>query len=81
LARHITFMVCRDIKQNFSQKTHKNNQLKHLKVEKSSVVLIFKRTIPTELPPSVGQFSANFRGQRMSRGQRNESPRPLISVF
>jgi hypothetical protein len=26
-------------------------------------------------------FSANFCGWRVSRGQLNESPRPLISVF
>jgi hypothetical protein len=27
------------------------------------------------------EVSANFSGKRVSRGQRNESPRPLISVF
>jgi hypothetical protein len=36
---------------------------------------------PTERPPLVGEVSANFSGYRMSRGQRNESSRPLISVF
>jgi hypothetical protein len=32
-------------------------------------------------PPLVGKVSANFRGYKVSRGQRNESPRPLILVF
>jgi hypothetical protein len=29
--------------------------------------------IPTERPPLVGEISANFNEQRVSRGQRNES--------
>jgi hypothetical protein len=41
-------------------------------------LLVRKRTIPTERPPLVGQVSANFCGQRVSRGQRNGSLRPLI---
>jgi hypothetical protein len=32
------------------------------------------RTIPTERPPLVGQVSTNFSGERVSCGQRNESP-------
>jgi hypothetical protein len=47
----------------------------------NSVALVRKRTIPTERPPLVGEVSATFSGERVSRGQRNESPRPLISVF
>jgi hypothetical protein len=47
----------------------------------NSVALVRQRTIPTELPPLVGEVGANFSGQRASRGQRNESPRLLISVF
>jgi hypothetical protein len=43
--------------------------------------LVFQRTIPTERPPLVGEVSANFSGYRVSRGQRNESPRPLIFPF
>jgi hypothetical protein len=43
--------------------------------------LVRQRTIPTERRPLVGEVSANFSGYRVSRGQRNESPRPLISVF
>jgi hypothetical protein len=39
-----------------------------------------KRTIPTERPPLVGEVSANFCGERVSRGQRNGFPWPLISV-
>jgi hypothetical protein len=46
-----------------------------------SVALVRKRTIPTERPPYVGEVSANFCGQRVLRGQRNGSPRPLISGF
>ena len=47
-----------------------------------SVALVRERTIPTERPPPVGEVSANFfAGRGVSRGQRNGSPRPLISVF
>jgi hypothetical protein len=37
--------------------------------------LVRKRTIPTERPPLVGEVSANFCGYRVSRGQRDGSPR------
>jgi hypothetical protein len=40
--------------------------------------LVRNRTIPTERPPLVGEVSANFCGYRVSHGQRNGSPRPLI---
>jgi hypothetical protein len=43
--------------------------------DKNSVALVRERTIPTELPPLVGQVSANFRGQWMLRGQRDGSLR------
>jgi hypothetical protein len=43
--------------------------------------VVRKRTIPTEWPPLVGEVSINFCGERVSRGQFNTSPRPLISVF
>jgi hypothetical protein len=46
----------------------------------NSVAIVRKRTIPTERPPLVGEVSANFCGYRVLRGQRNEFPRPLISV-
>jgi hypothetical protein len=52
----------------------------HKYKQTNSVVSVRKRTIPTERPPLVGEVSANFSGKRVSRGQRNESPRPLISV-
>jgi hypothetical protein len=42
----------------------------------NSVVLVRKRTIPTERPQPVGEVNANFSWQRVSRGQRNRSPRP-----
>jgi hypothetical protein len=60
------------------------NLFDHLDVQrekKNSVVLVCKRTIPTERPPLVGEVSTNFSEQRVSRGQGNESPWPLISVF
>jgi hypothetical protein len=47
----------------------------------NSVAVVRKRTIPTERPQLVGEVSANLYGQRVLRGQRNEFPRPLISVF
>jgi hypothetical protein len=51
-------------------------------IENLSVALVRERTILTERPPPVGEVSANFCGGRgVSRGQRNGSPRPLISVF
>jgi len=49
--------------------------------ELNSVALVRKRTIPTERPPPVGGVVPTFAGRGVSRGQRNESPRPLISVF
>jgi hypothetical protein len=42
--------------------------------------LVRKRTITTERPPLVGEVSANFCGYRVSRGQRNGSPRPYSRV-
>jgi hypothetical protein len=45
------------------------------------MALFRMRTIPTERPPLVGDVSANFCGQTVLRGQRNDFPRPLISVF
>jgi hypothetical protein len=49
--------------------------------KKKSVALVRQHTIPTERPLLVGEVTANFSGQRVSSGQRNESPRPLISIF
>jgi hypothetical protein len=51
--------------------------------EKKTKLRIFspQATISTERPTLVGEVSANFYGWRMSRGQRNGSPRPLISIF
>jgi hypothetical protein len=37
--------------------------------------------IPTERPPLVGEVSADISGERVSRGQRNKLPQPLISIF
>jgi len=49
----------------------------------NSVASVRTRTIPTERPPTpVGEVSTNFFADRgVSRGQRNGSPQPLISVF
>jgi hypothetical protein len=47
----------------------------------NSVALVRKRTIPNERLPLLGEVSANFCGKRVLRGQRNEFPRLLISVF
>jgi hypothetical protein len=52
----------------------------YTKTKKNSVALVRKRTIPTELPPHVGEVTSNFCGY-VSRGQRNGSPLPLISIF
>jgi hypothetical protein len=51
------------------------------KAEKTPWLLVGKRTILTEQAPLVGEVSANFYGERVSRGQRNGSSRPLNSVF
>ena len=58
------------------------NDTKDEKYKLNSVALVRERTIPTERPPPVSEVSANFfAGRGVSRGQRNGSPRPLISVF
>jgi hypothetical protein len=44
----------------------------------NSVALVRERTIPTERPSLVGEVSATFCGYRVSRGQRNESPRRIL---
>jgi hypothetical protein len=46
-----------------------------------NVALVRNRTILTERPPYVSEVSTNFCGKKVSRGQRNWSPRPLISIF
>jgi hypothetical protein len=42
----------------------------------NSVAWVRERTIPTELPPLVGEVIANFCGSRVPRGQRDGSLRP-----
>jgi hypothetical protein len=42
---------------------------------KNPVAWVRERTIPTELPPLVGEVSTNFCGERLPRGQRDESLR------
>ena len=53
---------------------------KFTKTKLNSVALVRERTIPTERPPPVGEIVPTFAGRGVSRGQRNESPRPF-SVF
>jgi hypothetical protein len=74
------------LKNKFQMRKRKIKQLNkkyiianHIKLKLNSVALVRKRTIPTERPPHVGEVSANFCGKRVSRGQRNGSPRPLIA--
>jgi hypothetical protein len=45
------------------------------------MALVRKRTIPTERPPLVGEVVPTFADRGVLRGQRNGSPRPLISVL
>jgi len=51
------------------------------KTKLNSVALVRTRTIPTERPPPVGKLVPTFADRGVSRGQRNGSPQPLISVF
>jgi hypothetical protein len=44
-----------------------------------SVALVRERTVPTERPPLVGEVVPTLR--IVLRGQRNGSPRSLVSVF
>jgi hypothetical protein len=73
---------CRRISQaKTSVKQKRRLTFNGLKKKLNSVALVRKRTIPTERPPLVGEFSASLCEQRVLRGQRNAIPRPLISVF
>jgi hypothetical protein len=54
---------------------------KQTKKKNNSMPFVCKRTIPTERPPLVGEVSASFCEYRLLRGQHNEFPWPLISVF
>jgi len=47
----------------------------------NSVALVCTRTIPTERPPRAAKLVPTFADRGVSRGQRNGSPQPLISVF
>jgi hypothetical protein len=44
------------------------------------MALVRERDIPTERPPLVEDVSANFRGYRVLRGQRNGFPRPYSRI-
>jgi hypothetical protein len=48
--------------------------------EKNSVAWVRERTIPTERQPLVGEVSANFCGQRVTRGQSDGSLRPSLKT-
>jgi hypothetical protein len=58
------------------------------KTKLDSVAWVRRQTIPTERPPLVGEVSANFCGQWVSRGQRDGSlwlysrfPRPEVHIL
>jgi hypothetical protein len=51
------------------------------KIKLNSVALVRERTIPTEGRRRSAKLVPTFAGRGVSRGQRNGSPRPLISVF
>jgi hypothetical protein len=55
--------------------------LPQVKTKLNSVAVVRKWTIWTERPQLVGEVSAKLCGYRVLCGQRNEFPRPLISVF
>jgi hypothetical protein len=60
-------------KKHWADSFPSRNRLSNTKQNKTkSGALVRQRTIPTERPPLVGE--ANFSAQRVSRGQRNESP-------
>jgi hypothetical protein len=49
-------------------------------INKNFMTLVRERTIPTERPPLVGEVSANFCGERVSRGQRDGSLQPYSRI-
>jgi hypothetical protein len=51
------------------------------KTNTNSVALVRERTIPTERQHLVGEVSANFCGQRVSRGQCNGPQRPYSRLL
>jgi hypothetical protein len=57
------------------------SRIHHPQCKLNSVALVRKQTILTERSPLVGEVSANFCRYRVLRGQRNEFPRQIISVF
>jgi hypothetical protein len=61
-------------------RARKLNNITH-QLKLNSIALVCEPTIPTARPPPVGKVSANFADIGVSRGQRNGSPRPLISAF
>ena len=64
---------------NNIQPTPKNVSAKTTYI--NSMALVRERTIPTERPPPSAKLVPTFADKGVSRGQRNGSPRPLISVF
>ena len=84
---HTPFTDCSEIEHgrlslNFISSFLSLSKLNTLNTYKlNSVALVLEQTIPTEWPPPVGGVSAKFADRGVSRGQRNRSPWPLISVF
>ena len=71
----------RNFKGNHHVGTRQQGRIKKEQVTEqiklNSVALVRERTIPTERPPPVGEVVPTFAGRGVSRGQRNESPRPF----
>jgi hypothetical protein len=53
---------------------------KHVTIQTNSVVLVRKRTIPTERPPHVGEVSANFMRIEGVSWSAQRIPKAAISV-
>jgi hypothetical protein len=51
-------------------------KVKMPKLKLNSVSLVRERTVPTERPAHFGEVSANFCGEKVSRGQRDGSLLP-----
>jgi hypothetical protein len=70
----VRFRICRKVQ--ISQ-SYNNKSKSHLK---NSVAWVRERTIPTELPPLVGEVSANFCLYRVPHGQLDGSLRPYLPL-
>jgi hypothetical protein len=65
----------------FLSPTDPSSSSQQNKKQNTPWLLVPKRIIPTPRPSTVGDASADFADRGVSRGQRDGSPGPLISVF